>query len=324
MALIVRAFARGLAVTVPFFGVVAVALAQTTLTITAPAPPGSGWDKTAHAMQDALTSTGLAERVQVVNMPGSGGTIGLAKFTKYARGDDKQLLVTGVFMVGALIINRSPVSLNDVTPIARLTAEAGVVVVPAASPIQDINDLVAALKKDPVKVSWAGGLAGGIDHVAAALISKAAGVDMTKLNYIPFVGTGEVAAAVVNSQVTAGVSNYGELGESITAGKLRVLGITSRHRSAFIDAPTLAEQGVEVDVVNWRGVVAAPGISEDQRKVLAGAVDKMVASPSWSSNLKARHWDDAYLSSDAFAAFLKQEETRVGDVLKSIGFVRQP
>jgi putative tricarboxylic transport membrane protein len=323
MALIVRAFARGLAVTVPFFGVVAVALAQT-LTITAPAPPGSGWDKTAHAMQDALTSTGLAERVQVVNMPGSGGTVGLAKFTKHARGDDKQLLVTGVFMVGALIINRSSVSLDDVTPIARLTAEAGVVVVPAASSIQNINDLVAALKKDPVKISWAGGLAGGIDHVAAALIAKAAGVDMTKLNYIPFVGTGEVAAAVVNNQVTAGISNYGELGESITAGKLRVLGITSRHRSAFIDAPTLAEQGVEVDVVNWRGVVAAPGISEEQRKVLARAVDKMVASPSWSSNLKARHWDDAYLSSDAFPAFLKQEEARVADVLKSIGFVRQP
>ena len=323
MALFVRAFARGLAVTVPFFGGVAVALAQT-LTITAPAPPGSGWDKTAHAMEDALTATGLAERVLIVNMPGSGGTVGLAKFTKHARGDDKQLLVTGLFMVGALIVNRSTVSLGDVTPIARLTAEADVVVVPAGSPIQNINDLMAALKKDPVKVSWAGGLAGGIDHVTAALIAKAAGVDLTKLNYIPFVGTGEVAAAVANSQVTAGISNYGELQESIAAGKLRVLGITSRHRSTFIDAPTLAEQGIDIDVVNWRGVVAAPGISDEQRKSLARAVDTMVGSPSWLSNLQARRWDDAYLSSDAFAAFLKQEETRVAGVLKSIGFVRQP
>ena len=323
MALFVRAFARGLAVTVPFFGGVAVALAQT-LTITAPAPPGSGWDKTAHAMEDALTATGLAARVLIVNMPGSGGTVGLAKFTKHARGDDKQLLVTGLFMVGALIVNRSTVSLGDVTPIARLTAEADVVVVPAGSPIQNINDLLAALKKDPVKVSWAGGLAGGIDHVTAALIAKAAGVDLSKLNYIPFVGTGEVAAAVANSQVTAGISNYGELQESIAAGKLRVLGITSRHRSTFIDAPTLAEQGIDIDVVNWRGVVAAPGISDEQRKSLARAVDTMVGSPSWLSNLQARRWDDAYLSSDAFAAFLKQEETRVAGVLKSIGFVRQP
>jgi putative tricarboxylic transport membrane protein len=323
MAWIVRAFLHGLAVAGGVHGVAAVAMAQT-LTITAPSPPGSGWDKTAYAMQAALTSAGLAERVEIVNAPGNGGTTGLSKFIKHSRGDDKQLLITGVFMVGALAVHRSPVTLGDVTPIARLTGEAGVVVVPAASPIQNINDLAEALKKDPVKVSWAGGLAGGIDHVIVALIAKAMGVDTTKLNYIPFIGTGEVAAAVVNNQVTVGVSNYGELGESIAAGKLRVLGITSRDRSAFIDAPTLEEQGIDVDVVNWRGVVAAPGISEEQRKALAGTIDKMVASPSWSSALKARRWDDAYLSSDAFAAFLKQEEARVGAALKSIGFVRQP
>ena len=323
MAWIVRAFACGLAVVGAFNGIVATAVAQT-LTITAPSPPGSGWDKTAHAMEVALTSAGLAERVQVVNMPGNGGTVGLAKFIKHSRGDDKQLLVTGVYMVGTLVTNRSPVSLADVTPIARLTSEAGVVVVPAASPIQNVNDLVAALKKDPVKVSWAGGLAGGIDHVIAALIAKAAGIDITKLNYIPFIGTGEIAAAVANNQVTVGVSNYAELAESITAGRLRVLGITSRDRSAYIDAPTFEEQGLDVEVVNWRGVVAAPGISEEQRRALAQAVDKMVASPSWSNALKARRWDDAYLSSDAFTAFIRQEEARVAGVLKSIGFVRQP
>ena len=102
----------------------AAALAQVqSLKIMAPAAPGGGWDQTARSVGQALTEAGLARSVQVTNVPGAGGTIGIAQFVNSARGDPTQLMASGYVMVGAIITNKSPVSLDQVTPIARLTGE---------------------------------------------------------------------------------------------------------------------------------------------------------------------------------------------------------
>lgn len=298
------------------------ALAQLELRIMAPAGPGGGWDQTARAMQAAMVASGGARSVQVVNVPGAGGTVGLAQFVNGAKGDGSQLMVNGLVMVGAIIRNKAPVTLDRVTPIARLTGEYLAIVVPASSPIKDAKALAAAVKENPGKVTWAGGSAGGVDHIAAALFAKAAGADAAKINYIAFSGGGEALAALLGAKVTAGISGYAEFEGQIKAGKLRLVGVTSPRRLAGVDAPTLKEQGLDLVIVNWRSVVAGPDLAPEKKAALLAAVEKMAKSPAWAEVLKQKGWDDAYLGGDAFAAFLKEEQARVADILKSVGLAK--
>jgi putative tricarboxylic transport membrane protein len=298
------------------------AAAQLELKIMAPAAPGGGWDQTARAMQQALIAEKIAKSVQVTNVPGAGGSIGIAQFVNGAKGDGNQLMVNGFVMVGALLMNKSPVTLDQVTPIARLTEETQVMVVPADSPIKTAQDLAKLVKADIAKVTFAGGSAGGVDHIMAALFAAAAGADAAKANYIPFSGGGESLAAILGGKVTAGISGYGEYEGQIKAGKLRAIGVTSPQRLPGIDVPTFKEQGIDLVLTNWRSVVAPPGITPEQKKALADAIDKMVKSATWKDILKQKGWDDAYLPGDAFVSFLKQEQARVNQVLMSVGLVK--
>ena len=298
------------------------ASAQMELKLMAPAAPGGGWDQTARAMQQALVAEKIVKSVQVTNVPGAGGAIGIAQFVNGAKGDGSQLMVNGFVMVGALLMNKSPVTLDQVTPIARLTEETQVMVVPADSPIKNAKDLAAAIKTDVAKVTFAGGSAGGVDHIMAALFAGIAGADAAKVNYIPFSGGGESLAAILGGKVTAGISGYGEYEGQIKAGKLRAIGVTSPQRLPGVDVPSFKEQGIDLVLTNWRSVVAAPGITPEQKKALAEVVDKMVKSATWKDILKQKGWDDAYLPGDAFVGFLKQEQARVNQVLMSVGLVK--
>ena len=298
------------------------AFAQMELKIVAPAAPGGGWDQTARSIQQALVAEKLVKSAQVVNIAGAGGTVGLAQFVNSAKGDGNQLMVNGFVMVGAILVNKSPVSLSQVTPIARLTEETQVMVVPANSPIKNAKDLAEAVKKDVAKVTFAGGSAGGVDHIMAALFIGAVGGDASKANYIPFSGGGESLAAILGGKVTAGISGYGEYEGQIKAGKLRAIGVTSPKRLPGVNVPTFKEQGVDLVLTNWRSVVAAPGITDAQKKALADLVDKLAKSKTWNDILKQKGWDAAYLPGDAFVKFLGDEQTRVGNVLKSVGLVK--
>ncbi|WP_083861362.1 Bug family tripartite tricarboxylate transporter substrate binding protein [Microvirga lotononidis] len=298
------------------------AFAQQELKIIAPAGPGGGWDAAARSLQQVLTQTGAAKSVQVVNVTGAGGTIGLAQFVNTAKGDPSQLMVNGITMLGAILTNKSPVSLDQVTPVARLTGDPLVIVVPATSPIKSVKELADAVKADPAKVTWAGGSAGGADHMLAALFTKASGSDPAKVNYIAFSGGGEALAAMLGGKVTAGVSGYGEFESQIKAGKLRALAISFGQRVSGVDVPTLKEQGMDVEIVNWRAVMAGPDITAEQRKTLTDTIEKVVKSKEWAEILKARGWEDYYLAGEPFKAFIKEEQNRVGDILKSVGLVK--
>jgi len=298
------------------------ATAQLELKIMAPAAPGGGWDQTARSMQQALIAEKIARSVQVTNVAGAGGSVGIAQFVNSAKGDGNALMVNGFVMVGALLMNKSPVTLAQVTPIARLTEEVQVMVVPANSPIKTAKDLAEAVKRDIAKVTFAGGSAGGVDHIMAALFAGAVGADASKANYIPFSGGGESLAAVLGGKVTAGISGWAEYEGQIKAGKLRAIGVTAAQRLPGTDAPTFKEQGIDLVLTNWRSVMAAPGITPAQQKTLSDAIDKLAKSAAWKDILKQKGWDDAYLSGDAFKTFLKQEQERVNLVLKSVGLVK--
>jgi len=290
--------------------------------IMAPAAPGGGWDQTARSMQTALQDEAISGNVQVTNVPGAGGTIGLAQFVNSATGDASQLIVGGYVMVGAILTNASPVTLDQVTPIARLTGEYEAIVVPAASDIKDMAGLVEKLKADPGAVSWGGGSAGGTDHITAGLIAKAVGIDPTKVNYIAFSGGGEALAAILGGQVTVGISGYGEFASQVEAGALRVIGVSSDERLAGIDAPTFKESGVDVSIQNWRMVAAAPGLSDEQKAAVTADIDKMVQSKTWQTILADKGWQNTYLAGDAFAEQLKKDSEATAAILKEIGLVK--
>jgi putative tricarboxylic transport membrane protein len=290
------------------------------LRVMAPASPGGGWDQTSRAIQTVMQDEGIAKPVQVFNVPGAGGTIGLAQLYN-SKGDGNLLMTMGLVMVGAIQTNSSKVDLSRVTPIARLTGEYEVIVVPASSPYKTLGDLATAWKANNT-LAFAGGSAGGTDHMLVGLFAKAAGVDTKKMNYVPFSGGGETLAAVLGNQVAAGVAGYGEFEAQIKAGKLRALGISAPKAQAGIPVPTMKSQGFNVDLANWRGIVAPPGISGSQKATLVAAMDKLHASKAWKDTLKTRNWTDLYMSGSKFDVFLKLEAVRTREILKDIGLVK--
>jgi putative tricarboxylic transport membrane protein len=289
------------------------------MTITAPAGAGGGWDSAARSLAEVMMATGNARSVQVLNVPGAGGTVGLAQFVPAAEGAPDQMLVGGITMVGAIITNKAPVDLTNVTPIARLTGDPLVVVVPASSPYQTMADLMAGIKADVANTIWAGGSAGGADHMLAALVTQAAGAEASKINYVAFSGGGEALAAMLGGQVTAGISGYGEWQGQIESGDLRALAISYPEPIEGIAAQPLKAQGIDVELVNWRGIFAGPGLDEAEVAALRAAVDATLASSEWKEVLKARGWSDYYAPGDEFAAFIGSESERVRNILKSLG-----
>jgi putative tricarboxylic transport membrane protein len=292
------------------------------LELIAPASAGGGWDQTARAMQAVLQQAGLASSVQVQNIAGAGGTVGLAQFvtSKKRRGD--AILVAGQTLQGAIITNKSPVTLNDITPLARLVGEYEVIFVPAASPIQSMTELVAKLKSDPGSVSWAGGSIASTDQILAGLIAKAVGTDPAKVNYIAHSGGGEALSAILGGHVTVGIGGYGEYQSLISDGKVRALAISSDERLPDVSIPTLKEQGIDVSFFNWRGLMAPPGIRDADLKVLADAVAKMVASPAWKETVAKRQWTDLYQPAPEFAAFIKDDRAKMEGILTDLGLVK--
>jgi putative tricarboxylic transport membrane protein len=301
------------------FGLPASAQAITTIEMFVPAAPGGGWDQTGRSIELAMRTDGIVSNFQFEHAPGAGGAVGLPKFLGAKKGKDNAVMVGGMVMVGSLIANKSPVKMTDLTPIARLTGEAQALVVPAASPFKNLGDLMTAFKADPGKVSIAGGSAGGSDHILAGMMAKTVGIDAKKVAYVAFAGGGPAQAAILGAQVSAGISGYGEFSEQIKAGKLRAIAVSSDKRLPGVDVPTFKEQGVDVELFNWRGVFGAPGITPAQRAALIGLFDKMVAGPTWKSELEKKDWTGIYLSGDDYGKFLTSEIERITAILKDLG-----
>jgi putative tricarboxylic transport membrane protein len=282
-----------------------------------PANPGGGWDQTGRALGAAMQSAKVAQSVQFDNKGGAAGTIGLAQFVNSAKGDPHAMLVGGMVMVGGIVLNKSPVDLTMVTPVARLTSEYLVVVVPANSPHKTMGDLVKSFKAEPGKVSWNGGSAGGSDHILAGLIAKASGGDPSKVNYIASKGGGDQVANIAGGHVTAGIAGLGEFAEHIKGGRMRALAVSAPGKLEGI--PSLKEQGVDVVLGNWRGVFGAPAISTAQRDALVSAVKTATESATWKETVAKYGWDAVFLPGDQYKAFLEEDTKRITGILDSLG-----
>ncbi|MEY4099823.1 MAG: hypothetical protein RL300_994 [Pseudomonadota bacterium] len=288
-------------------GVPLSALAATNIKMMIPANPGGGWDGTGRALGKAILDAKVADTVTYENKGGAAGALGLAQFVNSSKGDPNALMVMGAVMLGGIITGKPPVSITAATPIARLTSEYNVFVLPANSPFKTMADVVAQLKKDPGSVKWGGGSRGSTEHIAAAMIARAVGVDPAKINYVAFRGGGEATAAILGGNVTIGGSGYSEFAEYIKAGKMVPVGVTSGARLKGINVPTLKELGIPVEIGNWRGVYGAPGITPAQRKALTDLVLKATQSKSWKEDLEKNDWTPAVLSGDAFEKFVDDD-----------------
>ncbi len=281
-----------------------------------PANPGGGWDTTGRELGKAMLASGAVKNMQYDNKGGAAGAIGLAQFVSASKGDPNALMMGGMVMIGGTIQNKSAVTMDQVTPIARLTSEFEVVVVPANSPIKDMKDLMAKFKADPGSISWGGGSAGGTDHILAGLLATEVGVEPGKVNYVPFKGGGEAVAAIIGGHVSAGVSGVSEFAQHIQSGKMRALGVSSASRVANI--PTLKEQGFNVELANWRGIFGAPGISKEQQAALIKVVEAGTKSKSWEETLQRQDWTAFWLPGEQYGAFIQAETKRIGEILAGL------
>jgi putative tricarboxylic transport membrane protein len=295
------------------------------LSIVVPAGPGGGWDQTGRSMQANLQGEGLVGTATVTNVDGAGGTVGLANIANAT--DPNTLLVMGLVMVGAVETNQSQARIEDTTPIARLTEEQEVVVVPAESPYETIDDLVADIEKNGKDVAITGGSAGGTDHILAGMLLKAAGMPAkdvaTSLNYVAYSGGGESLAALLGNNVDAGISGISEYAEQVEAGELRALAVSGEERvDALPDTPTLTEAGYDVVLTNWRGVVAPGSIDDADKEALTAAVTELAESDAWQATLEEKDWADAFLAGDEFDAYLDDNIAEIQVVLQDIGLVQ--
>lgn len=292
--------------------------------VVAPADPGGGWDQTARTFAQALNDEDLVSSAPVTNVGGAGGTVGLASLATETNANT--LMITGSVMLGAVETNASEVRVEDMTPIAKLTEEPLVIVVPKDSPYDTIADFVDAWVEQGADMAVTGGSAGGIDHVLAALLLTDAGVAGDEvpntLNYIANSGGGEALTLLLGGQVEAGISGVGEFAQQVEAGELKALAVSSGEPALLLpDVPTLTDEGFDIVVTNWRGLIAPGGISDEDKSALEELVTATHASESWSATLESNGWTDAFMVGDEFASFLEEDISTMQQTLTTIGLV---
>jgi putative tricarboxylic transport membrane protein len=297
------------------------AWATANLKMMIPANPGGGWDTTGRALGKALQEAGVASSVSYDNKGGAAGAIGLAQFVNGNKGDANAMMTMGAVMLGGIITGKPPVSLSQATPLARITSEYNVFVLPADSKLKTMKDVVEQMKKDPGSVKWGGGSRGSTEHIAAAMIAREVGVDPSKINYVAFRGGGEATAAILGGNVTVGGSGYSEFAEYITTGKMRAIAVTSDTRLKGKDVPTLKEQGINVVIGNWRGVYGAAGITPEQRKALIEMIVKATKTKAWAESLEKNAWTPALLTGADFEKFVDDEFASLRAVMAKSGML---
>ena len=289
------------------------------LRVMVPNSPGSGYDVTGRAWAQVLEDEELASSIEVFNLEGAGGTVGLQRLVS-EEGNDKLLMQMGLGVVGAQFSNQSEATLDQTTPIARLIEEAEAIVVPADSPFQSIDDLVTAWKADPGNTPVGGASnPGGPDHLTPMLLAQEVGVTPTDVNYVAYDGGGELLAGILGGDIDFAATGIGEVTESAAAGDIRILAVTTEEPVEGVDAPTLTDEGIDLTFTNWRGIVAPSGLDDEQTQAFIDMVTEMHDSDAWQQVLEDQGWTDSFVTGDEFASFLGDESDRVEGVLTDLG-----
>jgi putative tricarboxylic transport membrane protein len=284
-----------------------------------PNSAGGGYDLTGRAAVRALEENDLTGRFEVTNVIGASGTVAMQRLLN-EEGADDLMMTMGLGVVGAVYTNKSDATPTRMTPIARLVEEQEGILVPADSPFKTIDDLVAAWQADPGSVTVGGGSSpGGPDHLFPHQLAAEIGVKPTDVDYISYDGGGPLTAALLGEKIEVGMSGLGEFAGQIENGDLRVLAVSGEERLDGVDAPTLTEAGIDLVFTNWRGVLAPPGISEEQRDYLVDLLTEMHGTGEWQEALVENGWIDSFATGEEFETFLQEQDARVVHTLEELG-----
>lgn len=292
--------------------------ARNKLVIMAPAAPGGGWDGFAREAQQVLKAEGSVNNVQVTNIPGAGGTIGLSQFVQM-QGRHDMLMATGGVMVGAIDLADSKTTMKDIELVARMSDDYAVLVVPSKSKIKTLDEFVEAWKKDPGGTSISGGSLGSIDHLLTGKVAQEVGIDPAQTNYIAYSGGGEALTSMLAGTTVGGISGYNEVADQIEVGTLRALAISSEERLPGVDIPTFKELGVDAVMANWRGFAAAPGITEEEKQEFVDMVTEVHDSELWKDALERNNWTDSFMIGKEFEDYVDSEIEVTGQIIKGLG-----
>ena len=288
-----------------------------------PGGAGGGWDGTARGTGEALTAAGLVGSASYENMSGGGGGKAIGYLIENAESQHGTLMVNSTPIVIRSLTGVFPQNFRDLTLVAGTIGDYAAMVVGKDSPVNSMADLVAAYQADPRGTAIGGGsVPGGLDHLVAAIVMKAAGENPADVKYIPYDAGGEAMAALLSGEIAALSTGFSEAIALADAGEVKIIGITAPERvSSYADAPTMMEQGIDAEFVNWRGFFAAPGLPADKLAAYQDAIGKMYDTEEWETVRAQNGWVNIYNNGDDFLSFLENQEQVIGDLMRELGFL---
>jgi putative tricarboxylic transport membrane protein len=289
--------------------------------IMVPFSAGGRAEAVARAIEAGLKTEHLASDVHVYFVPGNGTTVGMSQFMKL-KGDATQLMVVSVNSISGLLTNPGLYSLSDLTPIARLTAEYEMIVVPSKSPYKSMADLVTAFKANPTSIVWGGTTTGGTSHIVAAQLAEQLGVPVKSVKYTPSAGSGQAFNALMAGDLTVITSNYKSMQEELASGRVRALAVAAPERLAQVEAPTLHELGYDIEMSYWAGVAALPDITSSERYKLQSTFSRLARSSTWRKTITDNAWNTYFANSEPFRLFIDREHTRIQSTLRSLDILK--
>ena len=288
-----------------------------------PGGAGGGWDGTARGTGEALTNAGLVGQATYENMSGGGGGKAIGYLIENAESNHGTLMVNSTPIVIRSLTGVFPQNFRDLTLVAGTIGDYAAMVVGKDSPINSMEEFLAAYKADPRGTAVGGGsVPGGLDHLVAAMVMKSAGEDPTAVKYIHYDAGGEEMAALLSGEITALSTVLYEAEDLANAGEVKIIGVTSPARiDTYPDAPTMAEQGIDTQFVNWRGFFAAPGLPDDKLAMYQDALAKMYDTPEWEEVRGRNGWVNIHNNGPDFLTFLENQEQVMGDLMRELGFL---
>ncbi|MCX7891907.1 MAG: tripartite tricarboxylate transporter substrate binding protein [Burkholderiales bacterium] len=303
----------------------AAALAQETyptrpVTLVVPFPPGGVADLTARAIGPSLERA-LKQRIIVENKPGAGGAVGMA-YVAGAKPDGYTLLmalssISIIPEAERLYGKKPPYEMNQLAPIALVSADPTVLVVRAESPWKTAKEFIEDARKRPGKINYGSSGVYGTLHMAMAMLESAAGIQMW---HVPYQGAGPAVAALLGGQIDALASGPSAVIGQVKAGKFRVLASWGDKRLASLpDVPTFRELGIDAEFYIWSGLFAPAGTPEPVMTTLRTAARAAVADPEFKAAMEKIETPIAYLDAPEFQKFWDRDAQRLGEAVRRIG-----
>ena len=287
---------------------------------------GGGWDGTARGTGEALTKSGMLKSASFENMSGGGGGKALSflintKPTGTVLVQSTPLVLRSITRHKGYVKGSGVLSYKDVVPIAGVIGDYGAIAVAKNSPYKNFKDVVAAYKANPKSVKMAGGsVRGSMDHLIGALAFQEAGADPNKVVYVPYDAGGKALAGLLSGETQILSTGLGEVMGA--RDQVRIIGITAPSRvSDAPDAPTLKEQGYDVQFVNWRGFFGPPGMSSADKSKIAKMLGDVQKTSEWETVRARNAWVNIYNPEGKFVSFLEKQTEEMTALMKKLGVI---